>query len=319
MSKKVTNPQASQDKPVSSVPVHKAGLSRQFVPQTNSGKDLEPTEVDGDQPPANQGLLASRAEILVDQDDGGKGEAPEKEEASGEATDLASEAAVPDKFKGKTLADVIKSYTGVESLVGKKEERIKELEAKLAEAEKNPPIAVKNVQLPENIGDMFLIDPDKALAEVTKAVTSQVMAEVAKTKPASDKPNVDDTKSDADKAVAHVRAEFKDTKLSSDDLRMIDALAMAQLQGTQLERYTQAVADYKGILSYKATQTDQMKDSASLPNGGGDQRPPSGPKGKMWKRSAIDYMIVKNPELYKAKLPEIQLAIKERRIIEDAS
>ena len=89
----------------------------------------------------------------------------------------AKEETLPDKFKGKTLEDVVTSYKELESLTSKMAQTNAEMSKTLAELKQSPKFEPE-INIPEDLADKLLDDPKAAVKDLVKVITKQVTAQV---------------------------------------------------------------------------------------------------------------------------------------------
>ena len=308
----------AQDKQItSSVPVQKAGVRSPLlrtmklrVPEApDSDLEDEQSLLEGQE--ETHGILGSRAEVVSETLDltekGGEeseleneDKLPPKEKDKGDET-------LPDKFKGKTTEDVVKSYKEAEGLISRLAQTNVELSKALADLKQNPKPDTEIV-LPDNLADQLLDNPKAAVDNLVKIITKQVLEG---TKEYNENQDIDNTKKYLTKNHAELLSDEK-TK------RLLDALAGTRSEETYIERYKGAVEDLKSLrVEPKAdlkedAETEELKVAASLIKG----KPGSGAK-KIWKQSNIDTLLTDSPLIYAKLQSEITKAYLEKRVRRD--
>ena len=308
----------AKDKQVSkTVPERKAGVMKLRVAETPETLETGESELEVEE--QTQGILGSRAEILSETyltdeegeatDDEGNEEitSPEKDKMEGK------EETLPDKFKGKTLEDVVTSYKELESLTSKLAQDHAKLSKEMAELKQSPKFEPE-IDIPEDLADKLLDDPKAAVKDLVKAITKQVTEQVnAQTKEYNEGLDIAATKK-------YLNENHPELLKDDKSRRLIDALAGGRQEETYLERYKGAVEDLNTLregtkvsakeeVKKEVEETEAMKVAATSIKG----KPGSGSK-KIWKQSDIDSMLVNNPALYAKMQKEITSAYLEKRV-----
>jgi len=226
---------------------------------------------------------------------------------------------VPEKLKGKSLEEVINSYVNLESLTGrlasKNSDLLKELNEARKGASQQPPQAIEMKIDNKALAEKFLTEPEQAVAELTGAIVSHVTKamsaeQLRKSQEESQKAEQLDLQEAGNLIAAELGEDFKENPQHA---KVFDGFVLSSDGATHVERAKQAIRDYKQFIgTTKAKiETNSMKSSAVLPEGS------KGGGKKIWKRSTIEEMIVKNPAKYDAMLDEMIAAQRENRIRED--
>ena len=312
-------PIQSQDKPVvRPVLERKAGVKVFDAPV----KVEKSTELGDSETPITPVNTASKATIIYKSDiepedievTSGDGEGAKPSEEKVENTNDV----LPEKFKGKSMQDVVKSYTELESLTTRLAQKNMELEKSYAKPANEIP---EDVELPDNYSDLMLDNPAEAKRILQKAISTAVAKELNKAKAESASVGEEEDKTNALKFVMIEYPEY----YSSDHSNTVNALAMSYPSGTYTERYKKACEDYSKLrqdarvevkkeVQKEIKDVEQMKESAIIPG----TTPKKVEKKKYIKRSEINHLIVSNPGMYAKRIDEIRTAVREGRILEDA-
>lgn len=305
-----------EDKQLRAVPDRKAGVMKVRMEETPElTLETGESELEGEE--QTQGILSSRAEILSETLNLEEGEAADDEgdeEDTPPAKDkVESNETLPEKFKGKSVEDVVTSYKELESLTSKLAQTNAELSKTLAEFKHSSQPDAK-IEIPEDLAEKLLDDPKAAVSDLVKAITQQVTAQVAaKTKEYNEAQDIEATK----KYLNENHAEY----MSEDESRrLLDALAGVRQEETYIERYKGAIEDLNKLrgkakesmkeeVKKEVEETEAMKVAATTIKG----KPGTGSK-KIWKQSDIDTMLLKNPALYAKMQSEITKAYLEKRV-----
>ena len=309
----------SEDKPIVRVaPERKAGI--RVIDTTKLEKS---SEQDDSGTPIMTLIEPSKAKIVykttVEPDDNESQKSTqgsEGEDKSSEDRTSPTEVELPEKFKGKTVADIVKSYKELESLTTRLAQKNMELESSSASKEKD----TDDVELPDDIGEILIDDPKRAKELIKNAVKSVAEKQMKSVKEKEESGKMEDDVKGARKYVLENYPEY----YSSTHSPTVDALAMSYPTGTYIDRYKKACADYTKLISdakveikkevqKEIEEVEQMKGVAVIPN----SAPKKVAKKKYFRRSEINAMITTNPGIYAKNIDEIRLAIRENRVIED--
>ena len=302
----------SQEKQERPVLERKAGIR-----VVDAAKVEKSTEQDDSETPSMALIEPNKATIVY------KATAEPEENESREGGDSTSEEGketveivLPEKFKGKTMNDVVRSYKELESLTTRLAQRNMELES--SSKPKGEDLA--DVDLPDDIGEILIDDPRKAKEIIKNAVKSVAEKQIRTSKEKEESGKSENDIKDARTFVLENYPEY----YSSAHSPTVDALAMSYPSGTYVDRYKKACADYtKLVLDAKVEvkkevqkelqEVEQMKQVATIPN----TTPKKAAKKSYFKRSDINKMITHNPGEYAKRIDEIRLAVRENRVIED--
>jgi len=320
----IVHSQDKQVKTVSPVLERKAGVK--VISEDNTPKMEKSAELDNSETPKETFITESKATIVY------KATAIEPESDETQETVKGSEGTVdtvvksdepnkedlPDKFKGKSLSDVVKAYKELESLTTRLAQKNMELESSSTKAKEEEN---SDVELPDDIGEILLDNPKKANEIIKKAVKSVTERQVKAVRDKEESIKSEDDIKGAKKYVLENYPEY----FSSTHSPTVDALAVSYPTGTYLERYKRACEDYSKLridarvevkkeVQKELKEVEEMKDSAIVPA----SSPKKVEKKKFLKRSELNYLITKNPLLYIKRRDEIISALRENRVVEDA-
>ena len=158
----IVHSQDKQVKTVSPVLERKAGVK--VISEDNTPKMEKSAELDNSETPKETFITESKATIVY------KATAIEPESDETQETVKGSEGTVdtvvksdepnkedlPDKFKGKSLSDVVKAYKELESLTTRLAQKNMELESSSTKAKEEEN---SDVELPDDIGEILLDNP----------------------------------------------------------------------------------------------------------------------------------------------------------------
>lgn len=271
-------------------------------------------------------LEASSAKIISPYAEENEGDVAPKGQAGKEVVDAPDkdkvEVVIPEKFKGKSLEEVITSYTELESHTTKVAQRNAELEKS---SKKGEPVVAspEKVEVTAEIVDKFYTDPKGALEDIISLTRTAVTKEL-------DSKKVEDTKKSREKdiadTIAWVKENRKDILENPSFSQMVDGIAAVTPGETNLEKYQAAIKKFDEAigavaakteegLKKKITETNKEKESAALPSGSAADHAKG--SGKIWRRSEINRLITKDPSGYVKKQREIAKALQEGRVRED--
>ena len=227
------------------------------------------------------------------------------------------EGVIPDKFKGKSIGDVIDSYTQLEAELGRRGNEVGDLR-KLADQllELNEKTEKKTEPRKKVEVDSLLDDPDTTINEVVDS-NPRIQALEAKLSELGVKDSKD--------AFEDKHPEWQDTMQTPEFVEWIKESPIRQqmlqhanvnydyAMGTELfDNYDLA----KGNAIREATTERDTKASKGVrknvtEKGGASQ----GKKVKKFKRSELIHLKITNPAKYEAMLPEIKQAYYDKRVI----
>src|SRR3989304_9516972 len=160
------------------------------------------TELGDSETPITPVITASKATIVYKSDiepegagtASGDGEGAKPSEEKVENTNDV----LPEKFKGKSMQDVVKSYTELESLTTRLAQKNMELEKSYAKPAND---IQEDVELPDNYSDLMLDNPAEAKKILQKAISTAVAKELGKAKAESASVSDEEDKANALKFV----------------------------------------------------------------------------------------------------------------------
>jgi hypothetical protein len=242
--------------------------------------------------------------------DEGEQEAPEEE--SNLDTD---EDEIPEKYKGKSVKDIVRMHQEAERAIGKQGSEVGELRRIVDDFVKTQTVAQKQ-QAPEVEEDVdFFSDPEKAIAKAISkhpkvqqaeqmAVRSAQAEIVANLK--ANHPDYTEIIQDASFVDWIGKSKVRQELFSRAD-RNYDYDAANELLSTWKER-NQVVAQSKAV---EQEQRKQAVKSASTGSTKGSGEPAS---KKIYRRQDIIELMQRDPDRYQALAPEIMQAYAERRV-----
>ena len=250
---------------------------------------------------------------------------PQEEVTEAQAAEETEEGAeeVPDKYKGKTLAEVVAMHQEAESLIGRHSSEVGELRgivddfiqhgghaAPQAPASPETPAAV---EVEDDLS--FFEDPEAAVSKAIDNHPSVIEAREASQKIRQQQASaaVNEAHPDADKIIADPDfAKFvKESPIRSElfvraDTQYDFAAADELLTAYKLRKQTEA----KALSESKAASKEALQAGAT-----GSSKASSASRGKrIYKRSDILTLMRDNPAKYEAMAEEIQLAYLEKRV-----
>jgi hypothetical protein len=242
--------------------------------------------------------------------DEGEQEAPEEE--SNLDTD---EDEIPEKYKGKSVKDIVRMHQEAERAIGKQGSEVGELRRIVDDFVKAQTVSQKQ-QAPEVEEDVdFFSDPEKAIAKAISkhpkvqqaeqmAVRSAQAEIVANLK--ANHPDYTEIIQDASFVDWIGKSKVRQELFSRAD-RNYDYDAANELLSTWKER-NQVVAQSKAV---EQEQRKQAVKSASTGSTKGSGEPAS---KKIYRRQDIIELMQRDPDRYQALAPEIMQAYAERRV-----
>ena len=239
---------------------------------------------------------------------------PVQEASTATPEQVFADANVPEKFRNKSLPDVIKSYQELESQLGRQGAELGELRKMTDEFIKTQ--LQQNKPPPEPEPD-FYSEPDKAVRKLVEKELAPVQELIAETRR---------TKLDSQLRAAHddymdvVRSEDFQHWVTESPLR-IELFARAD-RNYEVTSAVELLSMYKAMKGLKTSAPKQKLNpeevaardasfqKASLETGSVSEAPPQ----KIYRRSDILNLMKTNPTRYQALQPEIMAAYAEGRV-----
>lgn len=245
-----------------------------------------------------------------------KGQEGKTESAPAEADK--AKVIIPKKFEGKTLEEVVASYTELESLTTKLAQRNVDLEKGAGKKEEAAPV---KIELTDELKEKFYEKPEEAFQDLLKMATAVAEKTLEAKKVEASKKTKEQ---DLNETLEWVKKNRKDVLENPEYAKMVDGIAAVAQGETHLERYKSAIAEFDKVMGKVAETTaekvkkemaesQQEKEAATLPTGAAGSQG----AGKVWKRSEIDRLILKDPANYVRQQKEIAKALQEGRVRED--
>jgi hypothetical protein len=304
---------------------NRSKVSRIQIPAVEKTADLEPGDEDLFQP-----IVSTRAEIVhkysEDEDvaspsEEGQGEKKAEIDPNAKAEDK-SEKKVPKKFEGKSLEDVIASYTELEGLTTKLAQRNSLLEKGSSSPDTTIAKPVeKKLEISDALVEKFYSQPKEALADILSLATQTVEQSFEAKKKEESAKSVEQDQADTIAFVTKNRPDL----IEGVNASMLDGIAAVTPGATYMERYTEAIKQLDKAMGTVAERTSQEtkkkmaevekeKQGAALPSGSAADHSKG---GKIWRRSEIDHLITKDPLSYVKQQKQIAKALQEGRVRED--
>ncbi len=271
---------------------------------------LELTTADIVRPEGNLSITSPDVELGQE-----AGENPEASPGVEAKTD--KDVNTPEKFKGKSLEEVLKSYTELEKFATTVSQENVSLKQSSTD-NKEAPAQDKPIELPEGIEDLMFSNPKEAVKQIAEAVSNNSKKNLSETQ----KKTAD--KEDQDKTIEWLRKEHKDIVSDPKLARILDGLAMTAEGNTYMEKYAEAVTafssmanDFKTVVTQEVKEKEsvmtEMKEGASLPSGSSS----NAKGGKIYKQSEVDALILTNPMGYESIKADYTKAMNENRVRRD--
>lgn len=238
----------------------------------------------------------------------------EKEVQQQEVQQQQQEEEIPDKYKGKTAAEIIKMHQEAEKLIGKQGSEVGELRKVVDDFIKSQTPSKKHQEVQEEDDTDFFADPVKAVdkrvenhpavREAREASTAMRRAEVAN-RIKADYPDLDEIVTDTS-FQEWVKGSKVRLELYARADSQFDYDAAIELLGTWKERKeaTRKVAE-----TATSDRKQQLKAASNFSQGSNEA-----PAKKIYRRSDIITLMQTNPDKYEALYPEIEAAYREGRV-----
>ncbi|MEO0215661.1 MAG: hypothetical protein ABIL14_01420 [candidate division WOR-3 bacterium] len=276
----------------------------------------------GDQSSAVQetqemGIRQSEAKILS-----AEAEAEGVSSPSPEGQEEKEDVELPEKFRGKSVKDIVQSYQNLESLAT----RLAQKNAELKKAATTvPSYEPKPVKVTKEWLDKFYEKPEEAFGELITAIEDRVDKRYkAKETELESKSKQKLIELEAESTKEYLRSNYAHL-LTPDKAPLLDSIADDAPGDTLMAKYQYAAKQLDSILMSERKRSEQqfmetkqqvedMKKSAATPDS-------TAIKGtsyrKVYKQSEVDRLILKGgPEWVKFQ-PEYIKALKEGRVIKD--
>jgi hypothetical protein len=291
------------------------------LPGSNATDD---GQSDGEQDFQTRGVLASRATVVstipalsLSDDEGGEDGTEEKTKDKTPPGEGQGEPNLPEKFRGKSVEDVARSYTELEALTSRLAQTNAELSKTLATS-KPEVTQTDSIKLPKDFNQLLLDDPEKAL-EVFSDLAAQKAADKAN-KRIDAKTQESDSASTIKAIKSYMQENHADLMKDEEAKKAVDAFAIvesnANPDGHPVDWYKQATARYLKLTGAAVAKTAEEKQAveddkaaAQVPKGQS-----KGQSGKIWKQSHIDYLVIHKPQEYAAQQSEIAKAYLSGRV-----
>lgn len=221
---------------------------------------------------------------------------------------------IPEKYKGKTAAEIIKMHQEAEKLIGKQGSEVGELRRVVDDFIKSQTPSKKQEEVQEEDDTDFFADPVKAVdkrvenhpavREAREASTAMRRAEVAN-RIKADYPDLDEIVTDTS-FQEWVKGSKVRLELYARADSQFDYDAAIELLGTWKERKeaTRKVAE-----TATSDRKQQLKAASNFSQGSNEA-----PAKKIYRRSDIITLMQTNPDKYEALYPEIEAAYREGRV-----
>lgn len=223
------------------------------------------------------------------------------------------DSSIPEKFRNKSLPDVIKSYQELESQLGRQGAELGELRKMTDEFIKSQIAASKQVP-PEPEPD-FYAEPDKAVKKLVERELAPVQELIAETR-----------RSKLDSQLRASHEDYMEVVQSNDFQKWvtesplrIELFARAD-RNYEVTSAVELLSMYKAMKGIKpatkqlnpeeAAARDSAFQKASLESGSVSEAPPR----KIYRRADILNLMKTNPTRYQALQPEIMAAYSEGRV-----
>ena len=250
------------------------------------------------------------AEFVEEVED--KKEEPQQEEVKAE--EVKTEPEIPEKYKEKTLQDVIAMHQEAEKLIGRQGTELGELRRVANSYVQSQPQA-KQTEVKETSDDDFFANPKQAVDNAIQnhpkiREAEQLTLEMQRSKALSSlkEKHPDFTEIEKDQGFqdwignSKVRAE-----LFARADRRYDYDAADELISTWKEK--KQIGSKTVEMEKQARSQDIKSATTTVPSGSGEA-----PSKKIFRRSDIQKLIYNDPDKYEAMMPEIEKAYREGRV-----
>jgi hypothetical protein len=275
---------------------------------------------DGSEPNTEDEVIDLFAEgaddLIIGEQDAPEGVASQ-EPGTEASVDAADDSSIPDKFKGKSAAEIAASYAELETEFGRRGNELGDLRKitdDILKAQLTPK-STENATLPEQVTSEDLLDNPQAVIDKAVANSPQVKALEA------DKAN---------NALQASLARFKENHTDADKvIKDPRFLAWVSKNPLRAERWSKADASYDFdtasdiIDTYKEVaavtqpaedaQRADAKASVAAPAAGAGN-PGTVTKGKFFRRAELMKLKTTDPHRYEKLQPQIILAYREGRV-----
>jgi len=233
---------------------------------------------------------------------------------------VTTEPTVPEKFKGKSLEDVIQSYENAEKELGRKNNEIGELR-KLTDQILQNNLAPQRTAVEHNTDDTpvdfddFVEDPDRAISKAVNRnpTLRKLENDIATRTRAEARAQLLETHPDADDVVTDPQfqswLQAKQSRIAMLAQAQQNSDADAASDVLDLYKQTRKVTNDEAVTERDAKAKASAR-TAAVESG---TTPPS--TKKKYRRADLIHMKIHQPERYKAQAGEIMKAYAEGRVI----
>lgn len=209
-----------------------------------------------------------------------------------------AEAPLPEKFAGKSVAEIVHMYTELESAYGRQSNETGELRALISQHV----TAAAPVRTPEELREEFIAEPETAVARAVESAVTPLKRELERVKFEQAHPDYKSVVADPNFRLFTGATEFRRTLHARGNAG--DYASASEL----LKLY----ADHKAaVQSTQATSERKASAATSVPH---TAAPPSSPK--LYRASDIMRLHQTDPEEYRRRNEEITRAYAENRVIQ---
>ncbi len=250
------------------------------------------------------------AEFVEEVED--KKEEPQQEEVKAE--EVKTEPEIPEKYKEKTLQDVIAMHQEAEKLIGRQGTELGELRRVANSYVQNQP-QTKQTEVKETSDDDFFANPKQAVDNAIQnhpkiREAEQLTLEMQRSKALSSlkEKHPDFTEIVKDQGFQDWIGNSKvRTELFARADRRYDYDAADELISTWKEK--KQLGGKTVEMEKQARSQDIKSATTTVPSGSGEA-----PSKKIFRRSDIQKLIYNDPDKYEAMMPEIEKAYREGRV-----
>jgi len=249
------------------------------------------------------------ADVMVDEPTGDVGpltyeEAPSKESKA--ATEPEGGEVIPEKFDGKSMEDVIKSYSELEKAHGRQSQELGELRRMADNMILERTQTVTEASAPVETKDIYE-DPDGYVASRVKEAVKPLEARLAE----SDKQVML-------RRLEEVHPEYKETAAAPDFLAWVNEDSYRRRQYQQADRHDFDAANNlfrtwdetqaKRVEAKELKKEEQLQDASMVTGSTGET------SKTIYNRAALVQLQLRDPAKYEALQPEIYKAYAEGRV-----